>query len=190
MHQTDTLDNESRMTIGALCRKGYTTTVSASVRPKPPLVDGMRGLSLTQPWASLVALRHKRIETRSWSTKYRGPLYIHASKGFPRDAKEFAEEERALGRLPERLPLGCFVATVRLVDVQRTEDVNLTISGLERHLGDYSPSRFAWLFEDIVPFAEPIPWKGSLGLFKVNLYNWHKLCLYEGCECECGHSKG
>ncbi len=28
------------MTIGALCKKGSTKTVSASVRPKPPLVDG------------------------------------------------------------------------------------------------------------------------------------------------------
>ncbi len=27
------------MTIGALCAKGYTKTVSASVRPKPPLTD-------------------------------------------------------------------------------------------------------------------------------------------------------
>lgn len=38
----------------------------------------MRALTLHQPWASLVALGVKTIETRSWSTKYRGPLAIHA----------------------------------------------------------------------------------------------------------------
>lgn len=34
----------------------------------------MRGLSLTQPWATLVAIGAKKIETRSWTTTYRGAL--------------------------------------------------------------------------------------------------------------------
>jgi hypothetical protein len=48
----------------------------------------MRCLTLTQPWASLVAIGAKKIETRSWPTNYRGPLAIHAAKGFPRWARE------------------------------------------------------------------------------------------------------
>lgn len=40
-----------------------------------------RVITLTQPWATLVALGAKRIETRSWATKYRGPLLIHAAAG-------------------------------------------------------------------------------------------------------------
>jgi hypothetical protein len=39
----------------------------------------MKALSLHQPWASLIGLGVKTIETRSWSTKYRGPLAVHAS---------------------------------------------------------------------------------------------------------------
>ena len=31
----------------------------------------MRAITLTQPWATLVALGFKKIETRSWSTDYR-----------------------------------------------------------------------------------------------------------------------
>lgn len=46
----------------------------------------MKALTLTQPWATLVAMGAKRIETRSWRTSYRGPLAIHAAKGFPRSA--------------------------------------------------------------------------------------------------------
>ena len=39
----------------------------------------MKALSLRQPWASLIANGHKTIETRTWRTRYRGPLAIHAS---------------------------------------------------------------------------------------------------------------
>lgn len=39
----------------------------------------MKAITLHQPWASLVALGVKSIETRSWSTNYRGPLAVHAS---------------------------------------------------------------------------------------------------------------
>lgn len=41
----------------------------------------MKAITLTQPWATLVAIGAKRIETRSWATAYRGPLAIHAAKG-------------------------------------------------------------------------------------------------------------
>lgn len=41
----------------------------------------MKVISLLQPFASLSVLGHKKIETRSWNTSYRGPLLIHASKG-------------------------------------------------------------------------------------------------------------
>ena len=41
-------------------------------------------LTIRQPWALLVALGVKTIETRSWSTKYRGPLTIHAGARKPR----------------------------------------------------------------------------------------------------------
>lgn len=38
----------------------------------------MKAITLMQPWATLVAIGAKRLETRSWSTNYRGPLAIHA----------------------------------------------------------------------------------------------------------------
>lgn len=41
--------------------------------------EGVKTLTLLQPWASLVACGAKKIETRSWATKYRGPLAIHAA---------------------------------------------------------------------------------------------------------------
>lgn len=40
----------------------------------------MRLISLHEPWATLMALNFKKVETRDWFTGYRGPLAIHASK--------------------------------------------------------------------------------------------------------------
>jgi hypothetical protein len=38
-------------------------------------------LSVWGPWAQLLVLGIKDVENRGWSTSYRGPLAIHASKG-------------------------------------------------------------------------------------------------------------
>lgn len=54
----------------------------------------MKVLSIRQPWAWLIVNGGKDIENRKWSTKYRGPVLIHASKGMTRAefhaAKDFA----------------------------------------------------------------------------------------------------
>jgi hypothetical protein len=125
----------------------------------------MKALTLTQPWATLVATGLKKVETRSWSTSYRGPLAIHAARGFPRIAREFAEGERARGRLVADVPLGAVVAIARLVDVLPASEVKDEISALERGYGDYSPGRYAWMLEDIQALPEPIAARGMLGLW-------------------------
>jgi hypothetical protein len=96
----------------------------------------MKAITLTQPWATLVALGAKKIETRSWSTSYRGPLAIHAAKGLGpvggmaglRDLIESQPFNAALcdvgsngmidwwGKdIPEVLPRGAVVAVCELV---------------------------------------------------------------------------
>jgi hypothetical protein len=50
--------------------------------PARDLPEGaIPGLTLTQPYATLVAIGAKLIETRSWATPYRGRIAIHAGKG-------------------------------------------------------------------------------------------------------------
>lgn len=39
----------------------------------------MKAITIWQPWASLIACGVKQYETRSWPTKYRGPIAIHAA---------------------------------------------------------------------------------------------------------------
>lgn len=40
---------------------------------------GIPALSIRQPWASLIASGYKDIENRTWKTKYRGLVLIHAA---------------------------------------------------------------------------------------------------------------
>jgi hypothetical protein len=126
----------------------------------------MKALTLTQPWASLIALGLKTVETRSWYTSYRGPLAIHAAKGFPPWAREFAETERALGRIPAQLPFGAILCTIRLVNVHPAHEVQSDITALERYYGDFSYSRWAWILDSLESLPDPIPAKGALGLWE------------------------
>lgn len=129
----------------------------------------MRALSLWQPWASAIALGIKTVETRSWSTKYRGTLLIHATQRFPREALEFARMEAEVGRLPERLPLGAVVAVATLATVQPAMECVPSFSpeaSIERLYGDYSPGRWGWVLRDVRALPEPIPASGGQGLWR------------------------
>jgi activating signal cointegrator 1 len=155
----------------------------------------MKALTLTQPWATLVAIGAKRIETRGWSTSYRGPLAIHTAKGLADLGGEVAlmtlcrsEPFRSAligaGYLgTPGLPRGAIVAVCELVDCRPTDEeaarhkqgwfkqvdgklVYFELTDQERAFGDYSPGRFAWLLADVRALPEPIPAKGALGLWE------------------------
>ena len=127
----------------------------------------MKALTLTQPWASLVAVGAKRIETRSWRTDYRGPIAIHAAKGWTADDRDFAADLIARGVIPllDGMPRGCVVAIAWLWDVIPTEKVPQAALDREGEYGDYSPGRWAWGFRHIETLTEPRPARGALGLW-------------------------
>lgn len=134
----------------------------------------MKALSLTQPWATLIAIGAKRIETRSWSTKHRGLIAIHAAKGFPKEARENCRLSPFVRGLRgfdyTTLPLGQIIATARLIDVRPTkpyDDDDSFRATDECAFGDYTPGRFAWLLDDVTALPVPIPCKGALGLWEV-----------------------
>ena len=127
----------------------------------------MRAISLWQPWATAIAFGTKKIETRHWSTDYRGPLAIHAAKRWDRSQRDFASVELVMCRLPPRVPLGAIVAVCVLSDVRLAQDLAITISPIERMYGDYSFGRYGWVLTDIRALPEPIPFKGAQGFFNV-----------------------
>lgn len=152
----------------------------------------MKAITLTQPWATLVAIGAKKIETRSWNTKYRGPLAIHAAKGFPKWAQHIcftppfrdhlndyiSLNETYLGE--HKLPLGAVIATCELISTHRIDEYDWIpgkrgweigkyfweASFQERSFGDYAPGRYMWFLENIVALPEPIPVKGALSIWE------------------------
>src|SRR5262249_5824579 len=130
----------------------------------------MHVLSVCQPWASLLALGRKRLETRCWRTAHRGPLAIHAARSFPPAARALCGREpfrsllRGAGADPDRLPLGAVVGGAALVDCVLAEELD-AVPPRGRLLGDYQPGRWVWRLVNAVAWPEPVPARGRLGVF-------------------------
>lgn len=132
----------------------------------------MKALTLTQPWASLVANGSKEYETRSWETMYRGPLAIHAAKSYPKDCRALIEQHAFKWSLRDEvfpLPLGAIIAVVDLVGVRHIDLVFRLHQPkqFEYEFGDYSLGRFAWHIRNVRRLPLPIPCKGALSLWNV-----------------------
>ncbi len=151
----------------------------------------MRALSLRQPYAHAVVHFGKSLENRRWSTKYRGPILIHAAKGMTgaeyEDAEDFIADTlsdlRWRDHSCERFALrdaaraefaahykvhaqrGGIIGRARIVDVIPPcfkEDELFSECKHPWHI----PFQFAFVLEDIEPLPF-VPWKGELSLFEV-----------------------
>ncbi|MFN2457829.1 MAG: ASCH domain-containing protein [Chitinophagaceae bacterium] len=135
----------------------------------------MKVLSLLQPWASLVVIGAKQIETRSWSTDHRGELLIHASLG---KAGALISKEPPFTKFIndfQKLPFGAIIGKVNLIDILTIGELGFASSKInqlsleEKAFGDYNDGRYAWMLSDEVQFDKPIPVKGSLRLWDFEL---------------------
>ena len=129
----------------------------------------MKALTLWQPWATLIAIGDKPYETRSWPTRYRGPLAIHAAKtgeGIKRCDGDRAIEQplSQAGYSLDTLPVGVIVCTAHLTEVLTSDEA--VRRNLADPFGDYSPGRFAWHLIDIRRLQPPIPATGHQGLWE------------------------
>jgi hypothetical protein len=138
----------------------------------------MKCITLTQPWASLIAIGAKRVETRSWATPHKGMLAIHAGKGLgPVGGKEGLHSlcrrvpfctalQPLIGTDVNLLPLGQIIAVVELVACRHTEELEPILSEQERAFGDYSFGRWGWLLRNVRPLRTPISTRGALSLWE------------------------
>lgn len=130
----------------------------------------MKAITISQPYASLIADGFKFIENRTWPTSYRGPIAIHAGKGTQYlNKQELAE-----------YPAGCIVAMARLsacVTLKSIRERDATpcrhdlIEGTLKQWSDaarhiHAEGPFCWILEDIKKLDEPIPATGKQGLWE------------------------
>jgi hypothetical protein len=133
----------------------------------------MMGISVWQPWASLIAAGAKRYETRSWrppASLIGQRLAICSSRtveGLLASAQDQAFGRhclRRLGRAP--LPMGAVVAVVTVAGcIATTAPAARRIGARERLAGDWSPGRYAWRLEGVRALASPVPVSGSQRFF-------------------------
>ena len=76
----------------------------------------MKVITIKQPYATLIAEGIKKYEFRTWKTKYRGDILIHAGKGISKTAIKRYEH------LNLDYPSGAIIAKVTITDCITVDD--------------------------------------------------------------------
>lgn len=132
----------------------------AALRAAFPGLPG-QALSIRQPWASFIVHGLKPVENRSWPTRYRGPVLIHAGTR-PADRFEGEEEfwQEVLGQpFPEDMPAALFPmgGIVGVADI-----VDCVVAHPSPWF--FGPMGFVLANPRPLPFT---PCRGALGFFRV-----------------------
>lgn len=122
----------------------------------------MKVLTIKQPWASLIIEGYKEYEFRSWKTKYRGKILIHAGLSLERDIDSRFKEYNLNHNF------GCIIGEAELIDcILVDEEFNEELNQLNSLV--YAKSnhveKYAWKLENIKKYDNPIYIKGKLGLW-------------------------
>lgn len=141
---------------------------------------GMRALTVQEPWASAIIYGPKDVENRPWATAHRGTLWIHAAKRVDWSASRDAWLAAGLPPPPSSgrfdrsawtgsLPLGKVIGSVEMTDCHPLyKDCNL-FTGIPQVT--CSPwaiwGQCHWMLDGKRPLPEPVPCRGSLGLWRL-----------------------
>ena len=118
-----------------------------------------RCLSIKNPWLELILSGKKDIEVRTWTTKYRGPVWLHAGKS--------VDKSQSLRWDFKDLSTGCYLGKANLIDIIQFDQKSWG-SLRKRHLneGPSQPGLYGWVFEKPTRLKEPLVASGKLGLYK------------------------
>lgn len=125
--------------------------------------DELRALTVRQPWAACIASGRKLVENRTWPTKYRGPLAIHAAStrdGFVFDHPRFVQEAYGLAPSPSRV-LSAVVAVVELTGCHEYTPGCCDTSWAERGAGTWH-----WTLANVRALSEPVECAGRLSVWR------------------------
>ncbi|MEW4527897.1 hypothetical protein [Maioricimonas sp. JC845] len=130
-------------------------------------------LSVRQPYADQIIFGDKWCENRTWCARYRGPLYIHASRWDGQKDQETPGEGRT-GAIIGRVELVECIYTHRLMQPKRY------LYDWEKELVQRFPPKrhrswrhvggpVAWLLQNPIPLRKPIECGGKLMIWTMEV---------------------
>jgi hypothetical protein len=124
----------------------------------------MKCLSICQPFAELVIQNKKTIELRKWNTNFRGEFLVHAPI-------KIRKEEIKKMRIKEKLTTGAIIGKAELYDVKKYESIEEIQNDKNKHFStkNFQEKTVGFILKNSKPLRIPIPWKGQLGFFNVDL---------------------
>lgn len=127
----------------------------------------MKVLSLKEPYATLIKLGQKQIETRSFKTNYRGTLYIHAS--LSKVNKKILNNSKLMFLIKDNeFSYGHIICKCELVDCIYMDEAfikKIKTNPQEYICGEYAKGRYAWILKNVEILDKPILAKGHLGIW-------------------------
>ena len=124
----------------------------------------MKCITIKQPYASLIANGYKKYEFRTWRTKYRGEIYIHAGLGIDKEAMkrfEYLNLDYPQGQIIAKAEIiDCLEITKEVKEILKKED-KIVYQGAINHQGK---NEYGFVLENIEKI-KPIKAKGKLSLW-------------------------
>ncbi|EHQ41503.1 ASCH domain-containing protein [Myroides odoratus] len=124
-----------------------------------------KALSVKQPWAELICLGIKDVENRTWRTRFKGRVYIHASMHPDKSARLSKEREEVTDNIDEfQFKNSAIIGEVTIADcVQNHKSI----------WADKGEGIWHWVLKDAVFYDKPIEnVKGKLGIWDINIKDY------------------
>ena len=116
----------------------------------------MRALSVNNPWAWAIIHGGKLVENRSWRTRHRGALAIHAGRSTRRLLDEWPHGVAA--PRANEFQFGALIGVVDVVDCVPLAEVADD---------PFASGPWCWVLASPRALAQPLPWRGRQLLFEV-----------------------
>jgi hypothetical protein len=107
----------------------------------------VKAISIKQPWADMIMNGQKKIEVRTWKTRYRGDIIICASRN------------------PKSDRSGVALCIAELYDVRKITKIDETDACCEVD----TSKEYAWCLRNVRPLKYFPPAKGKLSIYDIEL---------------------
>ena len=124
----------------------------------------LKSLSVSQPFANLIISGKKKIELRKWNTNFRGEFLIHAPI-------KIRKEDCKRLKINEDLVTGAIIGKADLYQVKKYNSIREIREDQKFHFASkyFHNGTFGFMIKNAKSFRVPIPCKGRLGFFEVEL---------------------